>query len=757
MQSYKRNSARKKGYGGIFFMFIIICISSILFSFQYYKKLHQTIRDESKNYLQEVSRRIGSNIDRIIKVNFAGLDTIATILESETTHTLSKIRPMLEQQASYWDYESIMLVDEKGKIYGLDQGEILLALDNTVQKAILNKEQSICTTQIINNEEYILFTVPINDVMVDGKNIIALAANYAPASFDKTLSMTSFNAQSYSQIVTKEGTAVTRLPSKSAINTGYNVFSSIAESQLDAGSDIASMKADIEKDKSGQIGFTLGGVHRYMVYVPLAPEQWYLFTYVPVGAVNEKSDMLLQSTIVMCCLITVIFVILIGMLLLIFHYNKEKLEKIAYVDEVTGGYNLKRFYELAGGMLSTYTNTQYAIIYTNILNFKVLNDQIGRENGDTLLKLFNELVSKSLAEDECIARISADNFCILLKYEGEERLVERFGDWYSLSEKVMSERNLIWSMPYTEFGVYVIENKSLTFHQMIDRGKLALRESTRTIENRIRYGFYDEQARRQLFREKQLEDMMNYALNQGEFQVYLQPKYRLSDLEIGGAEALVRWQSQLEGMIYPDEFISLFEKNGFIVDLDIWVFKEVCKTIRSWKDRGLPIVKVSVNCSRVHFKDPDFMVPYIKLATEYGIEKGEVEIELTENMWLKSEEMLLQVIEKIRAAGFGCSMDDFGSGYSSLNMLQSIPVDTLKIDKIFFLGNYTELGRTEAVVGSIIKMSKALEMITVAEGVEHSEQVEMLKRAGCDFIQGFVFAKPMPIAEFEKLAFGESE
>lgn len=757
MRNYKRSSEMKKTYRGIFVVFIIICIFSILFSFQYYKKLHRTIRDESKNYLQEVSRRIGSNIDRIIKGNFSGLDTIATVLESEEAHSFSEIRPIIEEQASYWGYESMMLVDENGKVYGLDKDEIFLTLDQSMRKSILNKEQSICTAQTINSEEYILISVHLDNVMVDGKNIIALAANYAPAAFDKTLSMTSFNEQAYSQIVTKEGTVVTRPTSKNAINTGYNVFATIAESKLDQGSDLARMKEDIQNDKTGQIGFTLGGVHRYMVYVPLAPEEWYLLTYVPLEVINEKSDLLLNSTIIICCLITVIFVILIGMILLIFYKNKRKLESIAYVDEVTGGHNLKRFYALAGKMLSVHPNTQYALVYTNILNFKVLNDQIGRENGDALLKLFNELVSKSLTEEECIGRISADNFCILLKYDGEERMLDRFGDWYRLSEKVMSERNLIWSMPYTEFGVYVIDNKSLTFHQMIDRGKLALRESTRTIENRIRYGFYDEQARRQLFREKQLEDMMNYALEQGEFKVYLQPKYRLSDGKIGGAEALVRWHSQLEGMIYPDEFISLFEKNGFIVDLDIWVFKEVCKTIRSWKDRGLPVIKVSVNCSRVHFKDPDFMAPYMKIADEYGIEEGEIEIELTENMWLKSEDMLVKVIEKIRVAGFGCSMDDFGSGYSSLNMLQSIPVDTLKIDKIFFLGNCNELDRTEAVVGSIIKMSKALDMVTVAEGVEHIEQVEMLKRTGCDYIQGYVFAKPMPIDEFEKLAFGETK
>jgi len=170
----------------------------------------------------------------------------------------------------------------------------------------------------------------------------------------------------------------------------------------------------------------------------------------------------------------------------------------------------------------------------------------------------------------------------------------------------------VWLSPIVEFGVYVINNDSLPFPHMIGRAKLALKETSTELRGRLRYAMYDDAIRRQLFREKHLENIMGAALQNREFQAYLQPKYRTESETIGGAEALVRWMSA-EGMIYPDEFISLFEKNGFIIQLDLWVFEEVCLRIRTWLDAGLPPVKVPVNCSRVQLKSPFPGAPYRNL------------------------------------------------------------------------------------------------------------------------------------------------
>lgn len=751
----RKNAGRRssRAYISVFLIFFIICFLIAVFSFQYYRKLSSTIRGESESYLQEVSRRIGSNIDRIVNDNYAVLHMMSATVETMGPTAIADAKALLEKQQQFWDYDNIMLIDADGKAYNLTSGDVFVSLDNEMRKGILDGKQTMSTTQIINNKEYILFSVPMNDIEIEGKTMVALAVSYSPASFDKVLSMSSFNEQAYSQIVTTRGTVVVRSSSAYAIKSGYNIFSTLQRAVLDDGETLADVQSGLAANGTGQISFTLDGVQSYMVYTPIAPEDWYLLTFVPVEVVNQKSDLLLQSTLLICGLIAVTFAALAASLVMLFNRHKRKLEQIAYVDDVTGGNTIQRFYELAGDALYTAQGTQYAIIYTNVEKFKVLNEQIGRQNCDAVLKFFSNYIGTQLHGRECMGRLSADNFCILAEFTNEAELLNRFGAWHLDAERLAESEKLAWSLPMMEFGIYVIENVALPFTQMIDRAKLALKESTRTVDSKLRCAFYDDAVRRQLFRDKQLEDRMESALANGEFQVYLQPKYRLPEEKIGGAEALVRWQSPDEGMIYPDEFIPLFEKNGFIIQVDIFVFETVCKTFCAWKKKGWTPVKVSVNCSRLHFRDPGFLAPYIRIADQYQLDRSLVEIELTESMVLQDSDQLIRIIDEIHDAGFGCSMDDFGSGYSSLNLLQTIPVDTLKLDKIFFQSKGASTQRTEAVIKNVISLAKALSLTTVAEGVEEPEQVSMLKRTGCDYIQGYVFARPMKISAFEELAF----
>ena len=757
MKPHHRDKRGTKNYTWVFALAITVCAIIAAFSFQYYRSLHTTIREESKGYLQEVARRIGSNVDRIIRDNYAVLYTMATSVEAQGEVTLETVRPMLQKQKEHWDYKNVLFVDDAGRAYDLNSDEVFVTFDAALRQDILAGRESMSTTQLINNQEYIIFSVPLHDVVLDGRNMVAFALCYDPAAFDQVLSMTSFDEQAYSQIITKTGTAVTRSSSPYAMQTGYNVFSSLESAKLDDGGSIGRLQEDIVADRADQLSFTLDGVSRYMVYIPLDSADWYLLTFVPVSVVNEKSDLLLQTTLVICGVIVVAFAALLAALALISRNNRYRLEQIAFVDDVTGGNTIQRFYEEAGELLSVVPGLSYALVYTNIEKFKVLNEQLGREKCDEMLRLFYSFVNASLTDRECMGRLMADNFCLLLQYNGERSMLERFKEWHANADRYLLENGLQSGMPLTEFGVYMVEDRSLPFPQMVDRAKLALREASTAVGTRLHYSFYNDELRRQLFREKQLEDRMEAALERGEFQVYLQPKYRLPQERIGGAEALVRWVSAEEGMIFPNEFIPLFEKNGFIVQLDLYVFEVVCRTIQAWLQRGLQPVKVSVNCSRVHFRTSTFLEAYTQIADCYGLDRSYIEIELTESVVFDNDEQLLHIIGTIREAGFGCSMDDFGSGYSSLNLIQSIPVDTIKLDKIFFRSNPVLPQRTEAVVRNIVSMAKSLSMETVAEGVEHREQVEMLKDAGCDYIQGYVFAKPMQIGSFEELAFGKDK
>ncbi len=752
-KAIRRSRAYKNIYRGIVILFVIICVVIGIFSFQYYNRLSVTIREESSGYLQEVSRRVGDSVDRVIADNFSALNLMAAPINSMEGKTLVDVSDQLKAQKQYWDYQSILLINDEGTAYNLNDSEVQLNLDDAMRSDILNKRQSMSTTQIINNQEFIVFSVPLDDVMLGSRKMVALAGTYDPAAFDRILSMESFSNQAYSQIVTKTGTAVTRPTSPYAMKTGYNVFSSLQNAQMDTYSDLDVMRQNIEKNEAGQIGFTYDGVYRYMIYTPLVVQEgWYVLTFVPVEVVNARSNALLQFTLFFCGLVTLAFAGLVIVLVYSFGKHKKSLEKMAFVDTVTGGNTIQRFFTLAGVTLDTRPETRYALIFTNLEKFKVLNEQLGPHRCDLILKHFYDFVTDHLADGECMGRLSGDNFCVLVEYRDEQELLTRFELWKNDSECfVVQENQWMQSLPTVEFGIYVVEDRMLSFPQMIDRAKLSLRTSAKLTESKIRYAFYDDEVRRRLYREKQLEDMMENALKNGEFVIYLQPKYHLPEEQIEGAEALARWKSQTEGMVFPDEFIPLFEKNGFIVQLDRWVFEETCRTLRSWMDRGIPPIKISVNCSRVNLQDMSFLGRYVQIADQYRVDHKYLEIELTESILMENTAQLSKVVAKIRDAGFGCSMDDFGSGYSSLNLIQSIPVDSLKLDRTFFHSMTADGERTEAVVSSIVQIAKALHMQIIAEGVEHREQVDMLKRVLCDYIQGYYYARPMEVADFEAL------
>ncbi|HBH0945146.1 TPA: EAL domain-containing protein, partial [Clostridioides difficile] len=212
------------------------------------------------------------------------------------------------------------------------------------------------------------------------------------------------------------------------------------------------------------------------------------------------------------------------------------------------------------------------------------------------------------------------------------------------------------------------------------------------------------------------------------------------------------WDNPQKGLIPPIEFIPVFERNGFIVNIDFYVFEEVCKKIREWMDEGQKVVPISVNLSRMHFVNSNFIEKFKLIVDKYKIPTRLIELELTETAVLDNIEGLLDTMNNLKEKGFVISMDDFGTGYSSLNLLKELPVDILKLDRAFFTEK-DESNNEKIVISNVIKMAKELKMKVISEGVETISQVEFLKQIGCDMVQGYLFSKPMPVKEFEKIAF----
>lgn len=742
----KKDKQRFRMFASIF---IILCVFIAGICIWYYGQVQKTVREESNGYLKEVATRIGSNVTQTIDSTYSMLYSFVNTLELSDSNTFQEFEIAVTKE-KHWGYESVFLIDKSGNAYDVNGKNFVMNGNAFLQDVILDGTQSMSPLQIVNGKECAIFAVALEDIVFDGISMAALAVTYDTELFAQALSMSSFDNRAYSHIVSKDGTIIIRSTSEESSDFGYNVFSSIDKGTLINSKETSNYKEDVKNDRTGQIEFDLNGRREYMVYSPIPPDSWYLLTFVPTEVVNAKSNLLLMVTLLLTCFITVVFVFLAVLMLLSFRKYQRDLEGIAYVDSVTGGNTIERFYELASDALEPVNHPQYALIYTNISKFKVINENFGHRIGDEVLQKFYTNIETTLCGYECIGRQTADNFCILMEFETTELLCSRLEQWYSNAADLIAATNLVWGMPVTEFGIYVIENDTMPFPHMIDRAKLALHEVPHTINSKLRYAIYNDEVRAQLFREKHLEDMMEDALKNGEYKLYLQPKVSTSNEKVVGAEALTRWLSEKEGMIYPDEFIPLFEKNGFIVQLDLWIFEEVCKLIRSWLDNDETPIKISVNCSRVHIKDSEFVKTYLRIAAKHQVPPSLLEIELTENLVIEDMEHFKHVVREIHDAGFGCSMDDFGSGYSSLNMIKDLVVDTIKLDKIFF-SQMGQIGdRTEAVVSNIIGMAKALSMETVAEGVEEDAQVVMLRRIGCDIIQGYVFARPMPADEFVK-------
>lgn len=429
--------------------------------------------------------------------------------------------------------------------------------------------------------------------------------------------------------------------------------------------------------------------------------------------------------------------------------NRRELEYRAEYDDLTGCSNFSRFKIEAKQILENRNEKKYALWYCDLRNFKLVNNVYGYDFGDRVLQYWAKISSRDQREGEIFARVSADHFVSLLWYDSIDELERRFQKNAGLLAKFkgLAGKKLLLEMVA---GIYLVEKhgKTIGIEDMIDCANLA-QKSVKVLEG-SKYAVYTEEMRRQILSEKEMESAMYKALENREFCAYFQPIAEIQDgIRVSGAETLARWIRPGYGVVPPNRFIPLFEKNGFIIDLDSYMFEEACRFLRKWLDEGREPIKISVNVSRISVFQRDFSRHYIRLKEKYNIPNGLLELECTESVLVENAELLEMVMRTMRVSGFFFSMDDFGSGYSSLNLLKDITVDILKLDMMFFRNENLKEPRHQTIISSIISMAKALNMKVVAEGVETEEQLQLLREFGCDYIQGYLISRPIPAEEFE--------
>lgn len=425
------------------------------------------------------------------------------------------------------------------------------------------------------------------------------------------------------------------------------------------------------------------------------------------------------------------------------HYMNDDLKYTALIDRMTGIPNRAGFRAKAREILDANPDKTFIIFVGNVNKLKNINDLYGSDSGDKVLCYIAKRLQEMTEGKGCCGRFGGGIFAVLLEYTPEA--INPF-----MEHEQVNVKHLGIYFPVTiRYGCYIVDDHSLKLEDISNLCTYAADKAANRTKNT--YITFDDTMRQEMQIETEITLKMREAMDNGEFVLYLQPQYDHHTGKIVGAEALTRWVKPDGSIVSPGLFIPVFEKNGFIKELDNYVWESAFKLVQGWEKEKKPMVPISVNISRVSLETDEIVDNIARLSERYPIDKNHLYFEITESAYMKDQEKLTQRVTMIKGLGFEIAMDDFGSGYSSLNTLKDIPLDVLKLDMGFLRGG-TNVERGNQIIGHIVNMAKALELKIVAEGVETKEQADFLTEKGCDVIQGFYYARPMPLAEYrEKL------
>lgn len=427
----------------------------------------------------------------------------------------------------------------------------------------------------------------------------------------------------------------------------------------------------------------------------------------------------------------------VGMVMTVCEMTAEEIYRMQLAQTTTNDRTPEMFLRAAHEVIRQNPDGKYALVQFDVVKFKMINEMYGEHFGDEMLNFFIESLQVVCSGDQLFVRLTADVFMILVPFENKQDIL----DFIEKVKKALSGyKGIAYHMV---FGVSCIEDVNGVLRKYGDRAAMA-RQSIK--DNALQHvAFYETKMKDMVYSRKYLEDHMEGALENHEFVMYLQPKYNMADNRIVGAEALVRWVKPDGKVIPPAEFVPVFEKNGFVTKMDAFIWEEACKLIRQWIDRGEELFPISVNMSRKHFQSEEYLETLRSLIDTYDIPKEYLEIEITESI---DENETHDNIMRLKEDGFTLLMDDFGSGYSSLNVLKDTQFDIIKIDRAF-LQDFLGSDRGQKIVENIIRMTSDIGLPMVAEGVETKAQAESLLQYGCNVAQGFYYARPMTVEDFQ--------
>lgn len=726
-----------------FFITILLLLISLAFIVTVsvvFNNIKTNLEREIISSLSEEAEENAALIEKEIDAKFGVLQSFANELSS-TGDEIAEIRDM-QSFVEVYNFRRMGFVDLNGIAKTTDGFEKDLSFREFYQVGLKGESfitESLQETIGDSTEDMInILSVPVYDNKGEIKGV--LFATYLTEKFHEVIFSDSFQGEGYIYIVAGDGDVI------SSYGDGMQKeYDNIFIYTGDAAQYDDAIQEKVENDMREKISRVGIGVNEdndkyFYCYKPLEIESadmnWYIFSIEPKSVLDERMHPIMRDiqflTVILICILVMANIIFL-------YYNvrrRQELFRLAYKDSITGGDNFSNFKEKA----KKYENTEGYVIALDISEFKLVNNVCGNARGDEVLKVIWDVIMANCNDNEQAARVNADRFVIFWIESSKKTVTYRI-------EKLINEIEGIseqLSVPrlYPVIGIRAVEK----LDDADKRYGEALRAKALVKNRRDRhYAFYDEIDYDTIVENKKLENGFEKALADKKFEVWYQPKFNSHTGKIVGSEALIRWRADDGSLISPGRFIPLFEKNGNIIRLDEYVFREVCRQQKEWQKEGIQILPVSVNISRFSLYYSNVVEKYERIINYYDVDHKYVQIEITESAIIENT-VIVELIQKFHDAGFDILLDDFGSGYSSLASLNQMPFDTIKLDKslVDYVGN--ENG--EKLLKFIVQLVQSLGMKITAEGVEYKEQLDFLENLNCDDIQGFYFSKPLMLADF---------
>ena len=727
----------------IFIICVLTCVVHVnLFREKIKAQMMESLQIQAGLSSQVISQRFDSYRTMAVR----GADSIMELPILSSDAVTGVLR-----QNEFNQFDMISFIDRNGKMY-LSGGLADLTLNAEQMKILSNLyyyEDAAVVENFVGNTEKnngVMVVSPVRRTYGDVGYFVGF--QHAQKDFS-SISFEYYDINPACYVVKEDGDVILqngKLEANDSIGGIVNILDSLKTiGNGTSGNEkrIADMENAIINEEKGVSRVDSLKESFYAVYTPITGmDQWEFVCIIPEKVIREEINPMILSEVYVCALIIIIVFGMVAFIFITENKAGKTIEELAYNDELTCAKSMAYFRKRASELIQMEHEYPYIIEHFDIMNFRLINESFGHERGDEILKMTAQFASEVIGTKEVFARATADHF-VVLAADLNDLAVRR----ENLSDRINAyARSIDVNYPITlRMGYYKVQPEDININEMIDKANVARKTIGREDKNLI--VSYSDDMNKSIRKREEIESAMENALLGGEFKVFLQAKYDLENKQISGAEALVRWIRSDGTLVYPDEFIPLFEQNGFVEKLDFYMLESICRRLRELIDAGHKVYPISVNQSRILLMNNDYVKKVKRILKKYNIPKNIIELELTETIFFDEREKMISIINELHENEVVLSIDDFGSGYSSLNLLKDVPFDILKIDRAFF-SQSSNSESSKWILKKIVELAEGLGVKCICEGVETLEQEKLLREIGCTLAQGFLYSRPIPMEDF---------